>query len=128
MNNALERDLGWFWYYWLWTTESVEGSIAGVRGTGSETVVEVRQDGQMPSPVVLKVEFQKDGPALEPMPNAQLRADGSALVTWPVDVWFNGRRTFDARLQFGPRRIERITLDPAGRFPDADKQDNIWPR
>ena len=28
MNNALGRDLGWFWYYWLFTTESVDGSIA----------------------------------------------------------------------------------------------------
>jgi hypothetical protein len=25
MNNALKRDLGWFWYYWLFTTESVDG-------------------------------------------------------------------------------------------------------
>ena len=21
MNNALNKDLGWFWYYWLFTTE-----------------------------------------------------------------------------------------------------------
>ena len=27
MNNALKQDLSWFWYYWLWTTESVDGSI-----------------------------------------------------------------------------------------------------
>ena len=25
MNKALGRDLGWFWYYWLFTTESVDG-------------------------------------------------------------------------------------------------------
>ena len=30
MNNALKQDLSWFWYYWLWTTESVDGSIADV--------------------------------------------------------------------------------------------------
>ncbi len=30
MNEALDRDLGWFWYYWLFTTESVDGSIAEV--------------------------------------------------------------------------------------------------
>ena len=23
--NALHQDLGWFWYYWLFTTESVDG-------------------------------------------------------------------------------------------------------
>ncbi len=128
MSNALGQDLGWFWYYWLWTTESVDGSIEGVRGSGSDTVVTVRQAGQMPSPVVLKVEFASDGPALGTMANAKIGADGSAIVTWPVDVWFGGSRTFEARLQFGPRKIEKITLDPAGRFPDGDKQDNVWPR
>ena len=29
MSNALQhRDLGWFWNYWLFTTESVDGSIS----------------------------------------------------------------------------------------------------
>ena len=31
MNKALKQDLSWFWYYWLWTTESVDGSIESVR-------------------------------------------------------------------------------------------------
>ncbi|HEX6811931.1 MAG TPA: M1 family metallopeptidase [Planctomycetota bacterium] len=128
MSNALEQDLGWFWYYWLWTTESVDGSIESVRGSDGETVVTVRQDGQMPSPVVLEVQFTQEGPAPEPMPNAVMRKDGSAIVTWPVDVWFAGSRTFEARLKFGARAIEKITLDPAGRFPDHSKGDNVWPR
>ena len=29
----------------------------------------------------------------------------SAIVTWPVDVWFDGQRTFEAELDFGGRRI-----------------------
>ncbi len=128
MSNALEQDLGWFWYYWLWTTESVEGSIQGVAGTGSETVVTVRQDGQMPSPVVLTIEFAEAGPPLEKMANAELQKDGTAIVTWPVDVWFGGSRTFAAQLEFGARQIEKITLDAAGRFPDSDKSDSVWKR
>ncbi len=128
MSNALQRDLGWFWYYWLWTTESVEGSIQEVKGSGSRTVVTVRQDGQMPSPVVLRVEFAKLGPQPKKMANARILDDGAALVTWPVDVWFGGSKTFDARLKFGSRKIEKITLDPAGRFPDRNRADNVWPR
>src|SRR5688500_15105235 len=27
MNNALKQDLGWFWHYWLFTTDAVHGSI-----------------------------------------------------------------------------------------------------
>jgi hypothetical protein len=33
-----------------------------------------------------------------------------------------------AVLDFGVRRIERITLDPYGCCPDGDPSDNIWPR
>ncbi|HET7373150.1 MAG TPA: hypothetical protein VFJ20_07175, partial [Gemmatimonadaceae bacterium] len=49
-------------------------------------------------------------------------------VTYPVDVWFRGRRTFDAVLDFGARRITKIVLDPRCRFPDHDPSDNVWPR
>lgn len=37
MSNALKRDLGWFWYYWLFTTESVDGYIAGVKTAAGKT-------------------------------------------------------------------------------------------
>jgi hypothetical protein len=128
MNRSLGRDLNWFWYYWLWTTESVDGSIARVSAAGSRTTVTVRQDGQMPSPVVLKVQFAADGPAIAPMANAKMVDATTAIATWPVDVWFDGRRSFDAVLEFGPRRITAITLDPGCRFPDRDPSDNLWPK
>ena len=34
MNNALGQDLNWFWYYWLWTTESVDGRSLTSRPRG----------------------------------------------------------------------------------------------
>jgi hypothetical protein len=34
MNTTMKQDLGWFWYYWLWTTESVDGRIANVATAG----------------------------------------------------------------------------------------------
>jgi hypothetical protein len=128
MSNALERDLGWFWYYWLFTTESVDGSIQAVSTSDGKTTVTVRQDGQMPSPVVLKVRLAAAGPRIRPMANATMIGSGSAVVTYPVDVWFAGNRTFTAVLDFGGRSIETITLDPHCRFPDRDPSDNIWPR
>ena len=66
MNNALKQDLGWFWYYWFFTTEAVHGSIANVTTSGTHTLVTVRQDGEMPSPVVLQVRFAPTGAALTP--------------------------------------------------------------
>ena len=128
MNNALKQDLGWFWYYWLFTTEGVDGSIQNVATTGTRTTVTVRQDGQMPAPVVLKVQFAATGPAIGSMPNSVMTDSTTAIVTYPVDVWFNGSRTFDAVLDFGGRVIEKVTLDPFGRFPDRNAADNVWPR
>jgi len=128
MSNALHRDLGWFWNYWLFTTESVDGSIQDVKTSGRRTTVTVRQNGQMPSPVILKIEFAPTGAAIKPMSNSQMVDPNTAIVTYPVDVWFAGSRTFNANLDFGGRAITRITLDPNGRFPDRDPTDNIWPR
>jgi hypothetical protein len=128
MNNALHQDLSWFWNYWLFTTESVEGSIQDVRTSGLRTTVTVRQNGQMPAPVILKVEFAATGPAITAMSNSRMTDANTAIVTYPVDVWFPGSRTFNAVLDFGGRAITKITLDPAGRFPDRNAADNVWPR
>jgi hypothetical protein len=82
----------------------------------------------MPSPIVLRVRLAATGPAVRPMANARMLDERTALVTWPVDVWFGGSRTFDAALDFGGRAIETITLDPFCRFPDRDGADNVWPK
>ena len=128
MSNALHQDLGWFWNYWLFTTESVDGSIQDVKTTGRRTAVTVRENGQMPSPVILKIEFATTGVAIRPMANSTMTSANTAIVTWPVEVWFPGNRTFTANLDFGGRPITKITLDPNGRFPDHDPTDNTWPR
>ena len=138
MSNALHRDLGWFWYYWLFTTESVDGAIQSVVGTGRQTRVTVRQDGEMPSPIVLKVDFAPTTSSTIPRATTRTIPEGTesiawqdantAIVTYPVDVWFSGSRTFTANLDFPGRRITRITLDPNQRFPDHSFSDNVWPR
>ena len=127
MNKELGQDLNWFWYYWLWTTESVDSSIADVTTTGTKTTVTVRQDGQMPSPVVLKVQLAPGARGNKPVTNAKILDDNTAIVTWPVDVWFNGSRTFQAVVDFG-RPITTVTFDPNCRFPDRDATDNVWPK
>ena len=104
MNRALGRDLSWFWYYWLFTTESVDARIERVTTSGSGTQVVIRQEGQMPSPVVLEVTFANSGPAIKPMANMVMTGNNSAVVTFPVDVWFNGGRTFTATIDVGDRK------------------------
>ena len=127
MNTALGRDLSWFWNSWLFTTESVDGRLASVKTQGIRTTVTVAQDGNMPAPIVLEVKFAATGPAIRPMKNAVMTDSVTALVTWPINVWFGGRRSLAVDLLFGGRKIERITLDPARRFPDRSPADNQWP-
>lgn len=126
MNKELGRDLNWFWYYWLFTTESVSGSIKEVVSKGGKTQVKVHQAGEMPSPVVLKVEFADGSDKIKAMTNAKMLDDKTAIVKWNEDVWFNGDRNFQATLDFGKRKINKITLDPFGRFPDTNTKDNVW--
>lgn len=128
MNNALKKDLGWFWYYWLFTTESVDGSIANVITARGRTTVTVKQDGQMPSPIVLQVRLSATGPAIKAPANARMVDGNTAVVTIPVDVWFGGARSYEAVLDFGGRAVESVTFDPCGRFADRDASDNMWPR
>ena len=127
MNKELGQDLNWFWYYWLWTTESVDSAIADVTTTGTKTTVTVRQDGEMPSPIILKVQLAPGSKGNKPVTNAKMLDDNTAMVTWPVDVWLNGNRTFQAVLDFG-RPITTVTFDPNCRFPDRDAADNVWPK
>lgn len=126
MNKELGRDLNWFWYYWLFTTERVDGSIKEVVSQGDKTRVTVHQAGEMPSPVVLKVEFADGSEKIKAMPNATMADDKTAIVRWDEDVWFNGDRDFQAVLDLGKRKISKITLDPFGRFPDSETKDNVW--
>ncbi|HEX8279422.1 MAG TPA: M1 family metallopeptidase [Segetibacter sp.] len=126
MNKELGRDLNWFWYYWLFTTESVNGSIKDVISQGEKTQVTIHQAGEMPSPVVLKIEFADGNEKIKSMPNAKMIDDKTAIVKWNEDVWFNGNRDFQATLDLEKHSIKKITLDPFGRFPDSDAKDNVW--
>ena len=136
MNSALHQDLGWFWYYWLFTTESVDQSIQSVvpggatdsQGHRTMMTVTVRQDGQMPSPIVLRLNFPAGGGRPRLLPNMRMTDSVTAIITYPVDVWFSGSRTYTAEWDFGGTLPGRIWLDPFGRFPDRDPANNVWPR
>jgi hypothetical protein len=82
----------------------------------------------MPAPVVLRMRLTATGPAIRPMPNS-VRVDSVTYdVTFSVDVWFDGQRTYVANLYCGGRGIAQVTLDPRRRFPDRNVADNVWPR
>jgi hypothetical protein len=128
MNRALGQDLGWFWYAWLYSTERVDGSIADAVLAGARPTVTVRQDGEMPSPVVLRVTVDAGRGAVRWPKNATVIDSVTADLRWPVDVWFAGKRSFVAPIGVPGRRVTRVVFDPRCRFPDRNPADNAWPR
>ena len=73
--------------------------------------------------------FKREGkPSEREVLNSRMIDSVTAVVTWPVEVWFGGSRSFTGTLDFGGRAITQITLDPYRRFPDRDPSDNVWPR
>jgi len=125
MNEELGQNLDWFWYYWLFTTEAVNGSIKSVEVKNGKTEVTIHQAGEMPSPIVLKVEMEPGGSG-KTMTNAKMLDANTALVTLSEEVWFDGDRDEKVLLDFGGRKISKITFDPYKRFPDSNPKDNVW--
>jgi hypothetical protein len=131
MSRGLNRDLGWFWYYWLFTTERVDGSLQGVTTSGSNATVTVHQAGEMPSPIVLDLKLSGTGNVSAAAlgghgATVQTIDDRTVRVTYPVDVWFSGSRTLRVELNLGGRSLEGVMLDPDGRLPDKNPKDNTW--
>ncbi|NNE97503.1 MAG: M1 family peptidase, partial [Pyrinomonadaceae bacterium] len=106
-------------------TEAVNGSIKTVTKVNGKTDVTIHQAGEMPSPIVLKVELEPGGNG-GTMPNAKMVDANTAIVTWPESVWFDGDRDEKVVLDFGGRKITKITFDPFRRFPDSNPKDNVW--
>lgn len=127
VSNAVEQDLGWFWHYWLFTHAGVEGSIVGVEPNPRGGIVTVRQDGDMPSPIVLAVQCAPGGGPARLSGPGYVLDDSTVVVTRPVDVWFPGARELTLDLDIGCE-IAQVTWDPARRFSDQDACDNMWPR
>ena len=127
VSNAVDQDLGWFWHYWLFTHAAVEGSIVGVEADGQGGHVTVRQNGDMPSPIVLAVQCAPGGGPVRLSGPGYILDESTVVVTRPVDVWFPGATELTFELDIGCE-IARVTWDPARRFPDEDACDNVWPR
>jgi hypothetical protein len=128
MERALGQDLGWFFHGWLFTNTSTDAAITAVRTTGRRTIVTIREEGQLPSPVVLDVTLTPGTARVPRQPGLVMTDSVTARVTLPASVWFDGRRTREVVLDLGGRTVERIVLDPGRRFPDRDPSDNVWPR
>lgn len=107
------RDLDWFWYSWYETTWTLDHAIERVEQRGEEISVTIEDKGKVPMPVRLTVTLV-DGRTME--------------REIPVDVWLAGRTSTTTTLPVNAADVERIEIDAAHDFPDANRENNVWTR
>ncbi|HEX2187932.1 MAG TPA: M1 family metallopeptidase, partial [Longimicrobiaceae bacterium] len=112
MEAAAGRDLDWFWSAWFYTTGTLDQAVGAVAAQGGETVVEVRDLGDVPMPARLRI-TRESGETLE--------------REVPVETWLGGARTATVRVPAGSP-VVRVEIDPSGALPDADRRNNVWTR
>jgi hypothetical protein len=112
MEAAAGRDLDWFWSSWYYTTWTLDQAVDGVTEQNGETVVRVRDRGNVPMPVRLRV-TRESGDVVE--------------LEVPVDTWLAGAREAQVRVPAGSP-VVRVEIDPEQAFPDIDRANNVWTR
>jgi hypothetical protein len=113
IEDAAGEDLSWFWRAWFYTTAQLDQAVDSVvlaDSSGVESRIVLRNLGGMPMPVELALRLD----------------DGStARLRLPAEIWFHGDR-YDAIVP-GPRKVNGVTIDPDGAYPDIRRENNQWP-
>lgn len=104
------KDLSWFWRSWLYETWVLDQSIEGVSINDHKTVINIRDIGNIPMPVNLRLTYE----------------DGTIIDDKiPVTHWLNGFRTYK---YVAPDRgtLIKVEIDADRLFPDVDRSNNVW--
>ncbi len=115
MENVSGVDLDWFFRAWFYSTATPDIAIAAVRQPEKNTSiarVTLRNVGGMPMPVHYRITYADN-------------TTEDRVV--PAYVWATKAETIDWWDTHG-RRVRRVELDPDGKTPDADPQNNAWGR
>lgn len=104
------KDLSWFWRSWLYETWVLDQSIAGVTTDGSNTIIEIKDLGNVPMPVLLRLTYE-NGMVVDEM--------------IPETHWLNGFRTYNFKAPDHGSLI-KAEIDPDNLFPDVDRSNNLW--
>lgn len=104
------EDLSWFWRAWLYETWVLDQSIEEVTITDDKTLITIRDIGNVPMPVNLRLTYE----------NGTIVDDNI-----PVTHWLNGFRTYQYEAPDNGTVI-KVEIDPERLFPDADRSNNVW--
>lgn len=107
------RDLDWFWRSFYYETWVLDHAVAGVERQGDDTVIVVEDRGWAFLPARVRIETDR-GQTME--------------REVPVSHWLQGNTRAEIRLPASAGNVTRAVVDPQGRFPDVNRQNNTWER
>lgn len=109
-----EEDLDWFWtsfYFETWTLDHAVGRVAPKPAGGAIITIEDRGNAIYPARVRIRT------------------ANGMDFVhDISVEHWLAGNERYEIDVAATAGSVTRVELDPSGYAPDADRQNNFWPR
>jgi len=114
MEDVAGMDLAWFWRGWIYSTATLDQAVVNVEHAedGSWVYVDLESRDEMVMPVRLEIEYD----------------DGTVETRdLPVEIWAT-TNAWTAGWDPRGRRVERVTVDPAGILPDKDRANNEWTR
>jgi hypothetical protein len=115
IGDELGRDLGTFWYGWIYTTGTNDMAILGV------------DQNQMSGKWTVTVSVDQRGELLMPARVVARTASGvTDAVTIPAEAFFGTDRA-TATLTL-PERAEAIAVNPGPEWGDINPQNNTWTR
>ena len=109
---AAGHDLDWFWSSWYYTTWRLDHAVAEVRQGPDGVRVRIADRGWIPMPAIVRIETS---------------AAGTIERTIPVSHWLGGATWYDIELPASVGQVSRVQLDPERLFPDADRDNDVWP-
>lgn len=105
------RDLGWFWHSWYYETGVLNQGIESVQVTEKGTRIVIRDEGEIPMPVYLRV----------------TRDEGNVSEhEIPVDTWLEGKRRAEIDLPYDD--VSKVEIDADENLPDIERRNMVWIR
>tara|TARA_R100001143_G_scaffold52481_2_gene47697 strand:- start:70937 stop:72955 length:2019 start_codon:yes stop_codon:yes gene_type:complete len=110
IEDVTDEDLSWFWRSWLYETWVLDQSIEGVTIEEDKTVINIRDEGNIPMPVLLRLTY-----------------DSGTVVNEKISEthWLNGFRTYEFEAPDHGTLI-KVEIDPDHLFPDIYRSNNVW--
>jgi hypothetical protein len=114
IENGSGETLDWFWRGWFLEDWKIDQAVTGVVPVSNDdpskgVAITIENLQKLPMPVTVEV----------------AEANGKiGRVKLPVEVWMHGPVW---KFHYGSTdKVTMVTVDPDGRYPDADRSNNVW--